>query len=103
MTEEDSLHYRNGHRRAWARMLDKCLKELGYLKDSGPVDAKVIIARVAAEREDVLAALRDACDEFGDNDWDDNLNLADVVNKHLLPHLHVRDELWRGDALDERL
>ena len=27
--------------------------------------------------------MRDLCGEFGDNDWDENLSLADVVGKHL--------------------
>jgi hypothetical protein len=31
--------------------------------------------------------LRRVCAKFGDNDWSDDLRLADVLEKHLLRHL----------------
>jgi hypothetical protein len=36
----------------------------------------------------VRLSLRNLCRDFGDNDWDDDLHLADVVEKHLGRHLY---------------
>jgi hypothetical protein len=46
----------------------------------------------ARERAGTIAALRELCGHFGDNDWTDDLHLADVVEKHLGKHLHVRPQ-----------
>lgn len=40
------------------------------------------------ERGQAVAALRDVCEDFGDNDWPDELHLADVIEKHLGRALH---------------
>ena len=37
-----------------------------------------------AERQATVVALRVACQTYGDNDWDDDLFLPDVVEKHLV-------------------
>ena len=42
------------------------------------------------ERKAIAAQLRIACDDFGDNDWGENLHLVDVIDKHLVRHL------WAG-------
>ncbi len=39
------------------------------------------------EREATVAMLRAVCAEYGDNDWPDNLHLADVIEKHLWRNL----------------
>jgi predicted secreted protein len=39
------------------------------------------------EREDAVKLLREICEEHGDNDWADDLHLADVLEKHLYRHL----------------
>ena len=39
------------------------------------------------EREELIVQLRDVCDHFGDNDWDEKLHLPDVIEKHLFKHL----------------
>ncbi len=75
--------YTQGSRRAWLTMLAQCVRELGY-DTSGGASARWII-----EREETALALRDVCGHFGDNDWPDNLHLADVVQKHLGKHLHA--------------
>jgi hypothetical protein len=41
------------------------------------------------EREKTISALRELCAAFGDNDWPNDLHLADVIEKHLGKHLHV--------------
>ena len=45
------------------------------------------IADLQKERLMVVTALRRVCEEHGDNEWPDNLHLADVIEKHLARHL----------------
>lgn len=52
------------------------------------------------ERKDLVAALREVCKAFGDNDWPDDLHLADVIEKHLAKHLHEAANDRRYDAED---
>ena len=78
----NELDWETGHRTAWARMLSLCCIELG------PDNLEAGKARGLVEREEMRSALRTACEDFGDNDWDDNLSLVDVIDKHLLRHLH---------------
>jgi hypothetical protein len=73
--------YLRGERAAWRRILSTALFELGY-------DLKSLkAARLITERESAIAMLRQVCDEHGDNNWDEKLHLADVVEKHLWRHL----------------
>lgn len=44
-------------------------------------------ARWVSEREQAVAILRQVCEKHGDNEWDETLHLADVVEKHLWRHL----------------
>ncbi len=39
---------------------------------------------LAKERAETVALLREACGEYGDNEWPDDLYLPDVIEKHLL-------------------
>jgi len=84
MTEAEERIWERGNRAAWSRVLGQCLSELGH---KNPDAAKLI-----RERELVIAALRSLCEDFGDNDWDEDLHLADVVEKHLANHLHENCE-----------
>jgi hypothetical protein len=52
----------------------------GIAPDEDPL---VRLAHATLELRDTRAALRILCREHGSNDWDDNLYLADVVEKHL--------------------
>lgn len=36
------------------------------------------------EREDAIVTLRDLCKLFGDNEWKDELQLSDIIEKHLI-------------------
>jgi hypothetical protein len=54
------------------------------------------LRRQTVHREDVGKMLRMACEEFGDNDWPDNLHLADVLEKHLLRP--IRQDLEAQEA-----
>jgi hypothetical protein len=44
--------------------------------------------RLRREREVAVAMLRIECAEYDDNDWPDNLHLADVIEKHLARSAH---------------
>jgi hypothetical protein len=76
MNERD---YVRGNHQAWLSMLGECLRQLGH---DAP-DA----ARLVKERHEAIAALRSACEAHGDNDWPDDLALADIIEKHLARHL----------------
>lgn len=77
--QDDSYQrgYAAGERRVYLNMLSEALKGLG--RDSPEWNA----SRWAKEREEAIAKLRSVCGEFGDNDWQDNLNLSDIIEKHL--------------------
>ena len=88
MTENEELAYIQGNRSAWNKILSDSLKQLGY--DDPTITQK---HRWILEREAVIAQLRDLCTEFGDNNWNEKLHLADVVEKHLGKHLYNRDKI----------
>ena len=74
--------YIQGSRRAWLHMLTMCLYHLAGVNH--PLKTR---ARLVAEREEAIQALRSICEECGDNDWDEGLHLADIIDKHLGKHL----------------
>jgi hypothetical protein len=78
----EELAYQAGSRRAWLGILGEALRNLGY--EPGALDAE----RLALERSDAIAQLREICAEHGDNDWPDSLYLADIIEKHLARHLY---------------
>lgn len=53
-------------------------------------------ARLIAEREDAIAALRSMCEDYGDNEWAETLSLADIIEKHLRPNVDYIDSLARN-------
>ena len=81
MNEREEDAYVLGSKAAWRSILGEALRQLGI---DDPEAGK---ARWATERLDAIAALRGLCDEFGDNDWPDDLHLADVINGHLGDYL----------------
>lgn len=78
MNESD---YLRGKRAALTGILRHLLRELGY--DSKEAEK----TRWIIEREEAIAQLRDLCGEVGDNEWDESLHLADVIEKHLTRHV----------------
>ncbi len=80
MTEEQEQNWINGNRAAHREILGHCVRAL-YDEDTSK-EALIL------QLEDIRAALRSLCEDFGDNSWDDNLHLADVINKHLGNYLH---------------
>lgn len=74
MSERD---YAAGHNAAWRGMLRTCLRELGAADpDAGQ-------ARWVVERTEAVATLRRLCKS---QDWPDDLDLSDVIEKHLVKH-----------------
>jgi hypothetical protein len=79
--------YERGRREATVSMVRSCLRSLGYKGD----EAERV--KWIAEREETVATLRSACEEFGDNDWSNDLHLSDVIDKHLVrPILRNREQ-----------
>jgi hypothetical protein len=54
-------------------------------------------APLRVHREDVRRMLRMACEEFGDNDWPDNLHQADVIEKHLIRPIRQDFQAQEGE------
>jgi hypothetical protein len=50
----------------------------------------VKFGQLQVERLETIARLRDICRDHGDNDWPDDLHLADIVEKHLHRHLGAK-------------
>lgn len=69
-------HYIRGQRQLLVGQLREILKQLYY-------DEEFTTEKLIAEREEAVLALRSICEDHGDNDWDEDLHLADVINKHL--------------------
>lgn len=76
--------YVEGSRMANRLMLGRIVLELGGNPEE---DAKLEAARLRLQLEDTRRALRVVYEKHGDNDWPDDLHLADVVTKHLEPYL----------------
>ena len=86
MTEAEELAYIRGRRSFASEMISAAARELVVS------DVEITAASLLVEREQTRQALRDLCDREADNDWPDDLNLADVINKHLAPGI----ERYRG-------
>lgn len=81
MTASEETSYEQGNRAAWQSILLTALQHLG-VKDPVARGAKWV-----SEREGAIQSLRSLCREKGDNEWDENLNLQDIIEKHLADHL----------------
>jgi hypothetical protein len=92
---ETFIRERGGERAAWVQLLKQAARALGDDVE------QVKLAELVAEREQAVAALREVCKEFGDNDWPDNLHLSDVIEKHLAQPLLDREEERLGDAREQ--
>lgn len=73
-----------GSERAWIHVLQLCLQHL----DNN--DSLVEKSRLILERTEVVHKLRSLCEDFGDNDWEPNLHLADIIDKHLAVYLYSK-------------
>lgn len=77
--------YIEGAKMQLRKLLQLALSELcGF---DAEVDTETRLARLVLERDEAVAALRDACEDHGDNDWARDLCLADIIKRHLVEHL----------------
>lgn len=81
--DPEEAAWERGHRAAWRSILGTAIGQLGHTDD-------MTLEAMVAERADAIAALRSLCAEFGDTEWDDNLHLYDIIDKHLGRHLRER-------------
>ncbi len=79
MSERD---YLRGRQAAQLEILRALLRDPALAKMAGVADPGLAI-----ERQETVAAMRKVCGEHGDDDWPDDLHLADVIDKHLAPYL----------------
>jgi hypothetical protein len=89
MNEAESKNYMRGQRKVYRELLGTALRGLG--RDDVPDDVASAQRRIAALESELAAArvqLRMLCKDFGDNDWEDDDHLADVIERHLGKHLH---------------
>ena len=91
MNEQD---YLKGNKAAWLNMLHYCLKELGF--DEEIENPEIKIAKMAKERLEMIAMLRQVCARFGDNHWEDDLYLVDIIDKHLWRKLLDEEEIKKS-------
>ena len=81
MTQDEERAYIQGQQATWRTLLGQACRELG------PDSAEATAERWRIERSDAIRILREVCSHFGDNDWPDNLHLADIIDKHLWRYL----------------
>lgn len=87
MTESEERAWMLGERAGWVQILRQAIKHLGYSDDID--DGLCDKHRYILEREAAIAQLRMLCEEFGDNDWEPSLHIADIIEKHLGRHLEI--------------
>ena len=83
VTNEQS--YEMGTIAARRTMLLHIMHNMNIKTDITSLELRVI--QLENERNESVAALREICEDHGDNDWSSNLHLADVITKHLQRHL----------------
>lgn len=84
MTKEEEKAYMAGGEYAWTRMMMMCLRHLGA---HGERTRESLLAELIEARRQ----LRQLCEDFGDNNFDDELHLGDAIEKHLGRHLYGGD------------
>jgi hypothetical protein len=89
--EKNERHYINGRNAALRHTMLHLAHQLGIFSGDDPL---VKIAYLYDENQRVRLALRDICEKLGCNDWPDNLDLGDVMEKHLEPALREAFEDW---------
>ena len=88
MSEKEEQASSQGSRSAWLTVLQTALGHLGYTTETLHLQhVKWIV-----EREQTVQMLRIACRDHGDNDWPNDLHLADVIEKHLVRHIDTGDD-----------
>ncbi|MCP4201883.1 MAG: hypothetical protein GY769_08115 [bacterium] len=78
--EIDERSYELGQRSVARTMI----REAVMVMDEGPTRTRMALIK---QRSEAVDTLRRICARFGDNDWPSGLNMVDIMEKHLEPHL----------------
>lgn len=79
MDEREEAAYVLGQKSIYREMLGTALRHL----NSDEFSREELIK----ERTDTIAVLRSLCEDHGDNEWNDELYLSDIISKHLGDYL----------------
>ena len=92
LNELTELSYIRGQRSALIQQLHSVLRELSipYSDIDKAPENLMTIASLTIEREDAISALRTLCTTHGDNKWDNDLRLSDIIYKHLGVYLNQK-------------
>lgn len=85
ITEAREQGYLAGVRSANLNALRHVLSEMRCNGD----DAEAKLHAWRLERGEIVALLRRVCAEHGDLEWEDDLHLVDVLDKHLFRHMEI--------------
>ena len=79
--DKKEINYELGIRQTTINMMLFCLKNLSN-DDPFKMSVNYLI-----EREQAINTLRQVCERFGDNDWEEDFYLAEIIDKHLWRNL----------------
>lgn len=82
MTQEK---YESAKEQAYLDILTTCLSRLNI--DTAEKNLLIELYKYKTERNEAIRGLRSICEDYGDNDWSDYQNIADIIEKHLLTYL----------------
>jgi hypothetical protein len=92
VNEAEEKIFERGSRAVYRELLGVALRGLGVADaPNDPFAAQRRIGALESEDADARAQLRILCKDFGDNDWEDDDHLGDVIDKHLGKHLHRKE------------
>jgi hypothetical protein len=94
MTEKEEKIFRAGYLAHALKNLNDALRDVDiYLPEGHIENPNALIAQLTSERLGAIQALRKTCEYFGDNDWEPNLHLADIIEKHLYRYLEEKNDI----------
>lgn len=91
MTDQEERSYILGRQAVIREVVSRLYRELPNKCEQSGVDSALYLSRIRS-------ALRRACEDHGDNDWSDDLDLVDVIEKHLVPYLEHTE---KGDSVKQ--
>lgn len=77
----DEQSYDLGWKAAWERIFMESLRQIDHPTEGRSREALIL------ERSAAIGILRQVCADHGDNDWDNDLHLSDILEKHLACYL----------------
>lgn len=94
MTEKEGRIFIEGYLAHALKNLNDALRDvIIYLPEGSVEDPNVLISQLTSERLGAIQALRKTCEYFGDNDWEPDLHLADIIEKHLCRYLEEKNDI----------